>query len=157
MTLKAGDKAPTFTLTDTNGNQVSLNEIISKGEGDTLILFFPLAFSSVCTDEVCTIRDNMKLYSALKSTVVGISVDSFFTLKEFKKANNINFTLLSDFNKEASEKYGALYSDYFGMKGVSKRSAFVVSSEGNLKYLEILEDAGDLPDFKAIQNVLTKK
>lgn len=155
MSMKKGDKAPEFQLTDTNGDKVTLKEIQAQGKGDTILLFFPLAFSGVCTKEMCTVRDNMKLYNAFKSTITAISVDSFFTLKEFKKANNINFTLLSDFNREASKKYGVLYEDYFGMKGVSKRSAFIISPEGILKYAEVLEDSGQQPDFKAIQNILS--
>ena len=85
---------------------------------------------------------------------MGISVDSFFTLKEFKKSQNLNFTLLSDFNKEVSSRYDALYDDYFGMKGVAKRASFVINKEGIIKYREILEDSAELPDFKALQQLL---
>lgn len=154
MALDVGDKAPDFSLTSSEGNAVTLSELVNDGKEYTILLFFPLAFSSVCTDELCTVRDNMKFYEALNATVVGISVDSFFTLKEFKKANNLKFTLLSDFNKEASEQYGALYDEYFGMKGVSKRAAFVIGEEGEVVHAEILEDSGNQPDFQAIQNVL---
>lgn len=157
MALKKGDKAPAFSLTSTSGDAVTLQELQDKSSGDLLLTFFPLAFSSVCTDELCTMRDNMKFYDSLKTTVAGISIDSFFTLREFKKANNLKFTLLSDFNKEASKAYGVLYEDYFGMKGVAKRSVFIIGNDGIIKYSEILEDSGDLPDFKAIQNVLLQK
>jgi len=154
MKIDTGDKAPLFTLNNSEGKSVSLSDTINTGKGDTLLLFFPLAFSSVCTDELCTMRDNMKLYNSLNTKVIGISVDSFFTLKEFKKSNNLNFTLLSDFNKETSREYGVLYEDYFGMKGVSKRSAFIIRDDGIVKYAEVLEDSGKIPDLKAIQNVL---
>jgi peroxiredoxin len=154
MALEVGDIAPDFTLTNTSGNQVTLQDLQKESDGDVLLTFFPLAFSSVCTDELCTMRDNMKFYDSLNTTVAGISIDSFFTLKEFKKANNLKFPLLSDFNKEASKAYDVLYEDFFGMNGVSKRSVFVVGNDGKIKYSEILEDSGKLPDFKAIQKVL---
>ena len=157
MALKEGDTAPDFTLTDTSGNQVTLQDLQNKSDGDVLLTFFPLAFSSVCTDELCTMRDNMKFYDSLNTTVAGISIDSFFTLKEFKKANNLKFPLLSDFNKDASKAYGVLYEDFFGMKGVSKRSVFIIGNDGKIRYSEILEDSGKLPDFKAIQKVLQER
>jgi len=157
MALKAGDTAPAFNLTSTTGDPVSLKDLQDKSDGDVLLTFFPLAFSSVCTDELCTMRDNMKFYDSLDATVAAISIDSFFTLKEFKKANNLKFPLLSDFNKEASKAYGVLYEDYFGMKGVSKRSVFIIGNDGKIKYTEILEDSGKLPNFKEIQKVLLEK
>lgn len=152
MSLKVGDEAPNFILQNTEGNNVELYERLQ--EQRVLILFFPLAFTNTCTEELCTIRDNMKLYNSLEAEVLGISVDSFFTLKEFKKSENLNFTLLSDFNRDVSEKYGTLYKDFYGMKGVSKRSAFVVDKDKTIKYAEILEEASELPDFNAIQQVL---
>ena len=141
MALTTGDTAPNFELTDTNGRKVTLDDLIQEGEGDILLMFFPLAFSSVCTDELCTMRDNMKLYNSLDTTVAGISIDSFFTLKEFKKANNLNFKLLSDFNKDASEAFGVLYEDFFGMKGVAKRASFIINSEKEITFAEVLEDS----------------
>lgn len=154
MALKAGDTAPDFTLTSTSGESVSLDDLQQESGGDILVAFFPLAFSSVCTDELCIIRDNMKLYDSLNTTVVAISADSFFTLKEFKKANNLKFRLLSDFNREASKAYGVLYDDYFGMKGVPKRSVFIIGNDGIITYAEVLEDSDKHPDFKVIQNRL---
>lgn len=152
--MKPGDKAVPFMLKNSEGEDVTLAGLTDGKKA--VLLFFPLAFTSVCTTELCTMRDNMKLYNSLNANVAGISVDSFFTLKEFKKANNLNFQLLSDFNKEVSASYGALYEEFHGMKGVSKRSAFVVNSEGVIEYAEVLESAGDLPDFKAIQEALKK-
>lgn len=145
-------KAPDFTLINTEREQVSLKDF--EGERNVVLLFFPLAFSSVCTKELCSTRDNMKLYESLDAEVIGISVDSFFTLKAFKEANNINFQLLSDFNKEVSRKYDSLYEDYFGMKGVSKRSVFVIDKEGSIVHREILEDSGEIPDLVKVQEVL---
>jgi len=152
MKIKEGDTAPNFFLQDSQGKEQELYKLIEGKKG--VLLFFPLAFSSTCTEELCTIRDNMKLYNALEAKIIGISIDSFFTLREYKKSQNLNFMLLSDFNKEVSRKYGVLYQDYFGMKGVSKRAAFVIGEEKKIIHSEILEDSGDLPDFTAIQETL---
>lgn len=119
-----------------------------------VLLFFPLAFSGTCTKELCTTRDNLKIYDSLDAEVLAISVDSFFTLKAYKEAHNLNFSLLSDFNKEVSKKYGVLYEDFFGLKGVSKRSVFVIDKKGGVAYQEILEESGKLPDFNKVQETL---
>ncbi|MEQ9426273.1 MAG: redoxin domain-containing protein [Cyclobacteriaceae bacterium] len=153
MALKIGDKAPDFKLVDTEKNEVSLDNYSGK---DLVVLFFPLAFTGVCTTELCTIRDDIASYNNISTNVVGISVDSPFTLGKFKEEQDLNFPLLSDFNKEASDAYGALYDEFvLGMKGVSKRSAFVVGPDGFLKYAEVLEKATDLPNFDGIKSVLT--
>ncbi len=152
MSIKTGQGAPDFTLQNTEGEKVSLSNF--RGEKKVVLLFFPLAFSGTCTAEMCTIRDNMKIYNSLNAKVIGISVDSFFTLEKFKKSENLNFTLLSDFNKTVSEEYGVLYDDYFGMKGVSKRATFVIDEDGMITYAEVLEDSGNLPDFDAIRDAL---
>lgn len=145
-------KAPDFTLKNTKNEDVSISDF--KGEKNVLLLFFPLAFSGVCTKELCTARDNMKIYEALEAKVIAISSDSFFTLRAFKEANNLNFTLLSDFNKKVSTKYDVLYEDYFGLKGVSKRAVFVINREGEIVHKEILEDSDQIPDFNKVQEVL---
>lgn len=152
MALQKGDIAPDFTLKNTEGEDITLSDF--KGDKNVLVLFFPLAFTGVCTKEMCSTRDNLKVYENLDAEVLSISVDSQFTLKEFKKANNLNFNLLSDFNKETAKQYGALYDNFLGLHGVAKRSAFVVGKDGNIKYAEVLEDAGNLPDFQAIQSTL---
>ncbi|MCC5906521.1 MAG: redoxin domain-containing protein [Balneolaceae bacterium] len=151
--MQKGDIVQNFVLKNSEGKDHSLLDITS--EGKALILFFPLAFSTVCTDEMCTVKDNMKLYNSLNANVTAISIDSFFTLREFKKTYNLNFTMLSDFNKQVSKQFGVLYDDYFGMKGVAKRAAFVINSENKVEYAEILEDSGNMPDFKAIRKALT--
>ena len=152
MSTQTNTLAPDFTLQNTNGDEISLSSF--KGDKNVVLLFFPLAFTGTCTEELCTTRDNMKLYDSLDAEVIAISVDSFFTLNEFKKNQNLNFTLLSDFNREVAEKYNVLYDDFFGMEGVAKRSAFVIDKQGAIQYQEILEDAGELPDFKKIQETL---
>lgn len=152
MMLSIGDKAPDFSLYSTEKKEVALEDYRGK---NLVILFFPLAFTGVCTAELCSVRDNYSKYESLDAEVIGISVDSLFTLEQFKQAENYNFTLLSDFNKEASRSYGSLYDQFvLGMKGVSKRSAFVVDKTGIIKYVEVLEDAGKQPNFTAIEEAL---
>ena len=151
MSYQIGDTIPSFTLQDTEGNQVTIQAGPNK---HTVILFFPLAFSSVCTEELCSVRDNLKLYEALDAAVYGISIDSFFSLKAFKQSQNLNFTLLSDFNKVQSTSFGVLNNDHFGMIGVAKRSAFVLDKDMKLVHSEILDDAGNIPDFNKIKEAL---
>jgi peroxiredoxin len=152
MSIQVGQKAPQFTLHNTEKNKVSLSDFSNK---NVLILFFPLAFTGVCTNEMCSMRDSMAVYNGLNAEVIGISVDSLFVLDRFKKEHNLEFNLLSDFNKEVSQAYGCLYENFvFDMQGVSKRSAFIVDKEGTIQYAEVLESAGDLPDFNAIQACL---
>ena len=152
MPLKAGDKAPLFTLYSDKQEKVNLTDYRGRR---LVVLFFPLAFTSVCTEEMCTMRDALTEYNDLNTSVVGISVDSPFTLAKFSEAEQINFPLLSDFNKEVSRQYGALYDTFaLGMPGVSKRAAFVIYEEGVIRYAEVLESAGDQPDYSAIQTTL---
>lgn len=146
--------APDFTLQNTKGEKINLKDY--EGEKNVVLLFFPLAFTSTCTKELCHTRDNLKMYNSLDAEILGISIDTFFTLKEFKESQNINFQLLSDFNKEVSLKYNVLYEDFFGMKGVSKRSVFIINKEGIIVHCEILENANELPDFLRIEEELVK-
>lgn len=148
MSLQSGQPAPQFTLVSSDKKEVSLSDF--KGR-KVILHFFPFAFTSVCTTQLCTMRDNFGYYDGLNAQVFGISVDSPFTLAKFKEENNYQFPLLSDFNKEVSAAYGALYDSFaFGLKGVSKRAAFVIDEDQNIVYAEVLENAGDLPDFNAI-------
>lgn len=152
MKLSIGDKAPEFTLRASDKSEVSLSDFSGK---NVVILFFPLAFTGVCTKELCDIRDNLNVYTSLNAEVLAISVDSLFSLEQFKSAQGYNFPLLSDFNKDVSRAYGSLYEDFvLGMKGVSKRSAFVVGPNGNIKYAEVLEDAGQVPNFDKVKEAL---
>ncbi len=148
MSIQPGQQAPAFTLTSSDLKEVSLSDF----QGHKIIIhFFPMAFTSVCTTQLCTMRDNLDYYTQLNAQVLGISVDSPFTLAKFKEENNYQFQLLSDFNKDVSAAYGALYDEFaFGMKGVSKRAAFVLDENQQVIYAEVLESAGDLPDFDAI-------
>jgi peroxiredoxin len=152
MSIAVGQPAPAFILHDTEKKQVSLKDQEGK---NVLLLFFPLAFTSVCTKELCSIRDNLAFYNNANAIVFGISVDSPQTLGKFRLEQGLNFTLLSDFNKEASAAYGVLHDSFAGwMRGVSKRSAFIIDKQGIICYAEVQENAGELPDFEAIQNIL---
>ena len=151
MSLQVGDKAPDFKLKSTELKEVSLSDFAGK---KVVLHFFPLAFTGVCTTQLCTMRDNFGYYEGLNAQVLGVSVDSPFTLAKFKEEQAYQFPLLSDFNKEAAQAYGALYEDFLGLKGIAKRSAFVIDEEGKVIYAEVLEDAGNLPDFAAIDKII---
>jgi len=154
MALQIGDLAPSFTLFNTEKKEISLSDYKGK---NVVILFFPLAFTSVCTAELCEMRDNIATYSKLNAEIIGISVDSIFTLGKFKAEQSLPFDLLSDFNKEVSTAYESIYENFvLGMKGVSKRSAFVIDGNGSIQYAEVLESAGDVPNFEAVKEVLAK-
>ncbi len=154
MALNVGDKAPGFSLTSDEKKTVSLSDYEGK---NLVLLFFPLAFTGVCTTELCNTRDDISFYQGVDADVLAISVDSPFALEKFKAEQKLNFTLLSDFNREVSTKYGSIYEDFvLGLKGVSKRSAFVIDKEGTIRYAEVLENAGDLPDFDAVKGTLSK-
>lgn len=152
MQLMIGDAAPLFTLKASDKTDVSLQDYRGR---NVVVLFFPAAFTGVCTAELCSVRDNMAAYSQLNADVVAISVDLPFTLDKFKQEQGYQFPLLSDFNKEVSRAYGAIYEEWIlGFKGVAKRSAFVIDAEGKIRYAEVLENAGEQPNFEAINQTL---
>lgn len=152
--IQIGQPAPDFSIYDSEKKKVSLSDFKGK---NVLLLFFPQAFTGTCTKELCSTRDNIALYNQANAAVFGISVDSVFTLAKYKEEQQLNFPLLSDFNKEVSANYDSLYDSFvFDMKGVSKRSAFVLDKEGIVRYAEVLETATDLPDFTAIQQTLAE-
>ncbi len=152
MALNVGDEAPSFSLYDSDKNKVSLSDYKGK---KLVVLFFPLAFTGVCTAELCSVRDSIADYNNVDANVVAISVDTVFTLGKFKAEQKFNFPLLSDFNKTTAAAYGSLYEDFvLDMKGVARRSAFVVDEAGKIAYAEVLESAGDLPNFEAVKAAL---
>ncbi|MFC4212816.1 redoxin domain-containing protein [Pedobacter lithocola] len=152
MSLQIGDQAPDFKLNSSDLAEVALSAFEGK---KVIIHFFPMAFTGTCTEQLCTMRDNFSFYEGIDAQVLGISVDSPFSLAKFKEVQSYQFPLLSDFNKETSQAYGAFYDEFvFGLKGVSKRAAFVIDEDGKVIYAEVLESAGDLPDFKAINDSL---
>ncbi len=150
--MQLNQAAPDFSLFNTEKKKITLSELKGK---NVVLLFFPLAFTSTCTAELCSMRDNLATYNGLNAEVFGISVDSLFSLGKFKEEQKLNFDLLSDFNKTASKDYKTIYDTFVcEMRGVSKRSAFVIDKKGILKYIEVLENAGEVPNFDAILRVL---
>ncbi|MEB2329801.1 MAG: redoxin domain-containing protein [Ignavibacteriaceae bacterium] len=158
MSIKSGDKAPEFTLKSKNVTGEVKDYSLSDFKGkNVVLLFFPQAFTGVCTDEMCSVSNGLSSYSDLNAEVLGISVDSVFTQEAWAKANNITIPLLSDFNKKVINLYNTSYPDggfVFDMNGVSKRAAFVIDKDGIVRYSEVLENAGDLPDFDKVKETL---
>lgn len=156
MALKIGDQAPNFTLTNQDGEPVSLSDYKGK---KVVVLFFPAANTGVCTKEMCTFRDDLKEFEKLNAQVLGISVDTHYALKMFQEKNNYNFPLLSDFNKKVISEYDVVLDVFapgkFDYKNVAKRSAFVVDENGKIKYTEVLASPGDEPNYEAIKKVLS--
>ena len=153
MAATVGSKAPDFTLMNENREPVTL----SSQKGHPVVLaFFPAAFSGVCTKELCTFRDNMAKLNTAKAQVYGISVDTFFTLAAFKKDQNLNFPLLSDFNKDVIQAYGAFNPDMIGLKGIAKRATFVIDKDGVVRYAEVLDDARNEPNYDKVFETLSK-
>jgi peroxiredoxin len=147
MSAEVGSKAPDFTLTNQDRQPVTL----SASAGKTVVLaFFPAAFTSVCQKELCHFRDDLATLNAASATVYGISVDTPFTLKEFAKQNALNFDLLSDFNKDAIQKYDVVNPDMLGMHGISRRAVFVIDRDGVIRYREVTPTPGDEPTYARV-------
>jgi peroxiredoxin len=155
MALSVGDKAPDFSLPAGPGpDRVTLSSF--RGTDNVVVLFFPFAFSSVCTDEICQMVEDNSAWSELGAQILGVSVDSVFVVQKFAQETGAQFPILSDFNKEAIHAYDVVYEDFFGARGVGKRSAFVVGKDGLIKYAWVTEDAGVMPDFDAIRAVVAE-
>lgn len=155
MALQTGDSAPDFTLYDDATEPFTLSD--AHEDGPVVLLFFPGAFTSVCTTELNTVGNDYQRYQDLGATVVGISTDSPFALAEFKSVNGFPFRLLSDHDGEVSAAYGAKYDGDFtdmGLSRIAKRAAFVVDADGTIAYAEVLENAGKQPDFDAVLGAL---
>ncbi len=155
MSVNVGEKAPEFKLLDASLKEKKLSDY--KGQ-NVVLAFFPGAFTSVCTQEMCTFRDSMASFNNLKAKVIGISTDTPFAQSEFAKANKLNFELLSDITTEVSKKYGVLYDSFLNIQGfhASKRAVFVIGKDGNVKYKWVTENAGNLPDFEEIKKAVEK-
>ncbi|MDG2020620.1 MAG: redoxin domain-containing protein [Phycisphaerales bacterium] len=150
MPLSVGDFAPKFSLPEGPGQMVDVGA--EFGAAPVVILFFPLAFSSVCTEELCGIRDDWSVWAGLEAKVFGVSVDSPFVVSKFREIENLPFSLLSDFNKIVAPEWGAFYEEeFFGLNGVAKRAAFVVGTDGKIVYQWVSEDAGVQPDLAAVK------
>ena len=152
MAITVGQKAPNFNLPDQDKNMVSLEGLKGK---NVVLLFFPAAFTGVCTKEMCQTRDEISFFNGMNANVYGISVDMLFSLGKFREANQINFPLLSDFNKEAITAYDVRNESFsVGFKGVAKRASFVIDKEGVVRFAEVLPAPGDYPNFDGIKKVL---
>jgi glutaredoxin-dependent peroxiredoxin len=151
MSADVGKPAPDFTLMNQDRQPVTL----SAQRGKPVVLaFFPAAFSSVCTKELCTFRDQLARFNSAKAQVYGISVDTFFTLKAFQDSQHLAFPLLSDFNKQAIREYGVYNEDMIGLKGIARRAVFVIDKDGIVRHREVLEDARNEPNYDTIFSTL---
>lgn len=144
-----GDKAPKFELLDTDLNKVSLDQLLSQGK-PVILVFFPAAFSPVCTKELCAFRDKMALLEKANATVVGISTDSPWCLKQFQAANRLGFPLLSDYNRETIEAYGIVLEELLGMKKLAKRAVFIVDTTGTIAWKWVSDDPRVEPDYDQV-------
>jgi peroxiredoxin len=155
MAVTVGSKAPDFSLktkTPEGLKDVRLSD--NFGKKNTVLLFFPLAFTSVCTKEMCEVTSGLDAYRSLDAEVYGISVDSPFALEQWAQKANIRIPLLSDLDKKTSKAYGTLLDDLLGLGSVSTRAAFVIDKQGTVRYAEVLQDVRQLPNFEAIRSTL---
>ncbi|CAN5632921.1 peroxiredoxin [soil metagenome] len=149
MTLVRGDKAPDFSLLNRVGSDpVKLSNELEKGP--VVVLFFPLAFSPACTTEICTVAESWTQWEELGVTVLGVSVDSPFVNARFAESCGATFPILSDFNRDVASAWGVRNDDFYGMRGVANRAAFVVDPSGEIRWSWVTEDASVMPDFEAI-------
>jgi len=151
MSIDVGSKAPDFTLISDDRQPVTLSALRGR---PVVLAFFPAAFSSVCTKELCTFRDSLAQLNRANAQVFGISVDTFFTLKAFRDHEKLTFPLLSDFNKQAIREYGVFNEDMIGLKGIAKRAVFVLDKNGVVRHREVLEDARNEPDYQKVFSAL---
>jgi peroxiredoxin len=154
MPADVGSKAPDFTLNNQDRQPVTLSDQFAKN--NVVLAFFPAAFSSVCTTELCRFRDQLSELNRLNATVYGISVDTFWTLKAFGKQEGLTFPLLSDFNKDVIRLYGVFSEDMIGLKGIAKRAVFVIDRQSIVRHREVLEDARNEPDYSKITETLAR-
>jgi peroxiredoxin len=156
MAVDVGSKAPDFTLTSDERQTVSLSQLRGK---PVVLAFFPAAFSSVCTKELCTFNDQlapgaMAQLNRAQAQVFGISVDTFFALKAFRDQEKLAFPLLSDFNKQTIRDYDVFNEDMIGLKGIAKRAVFVIDRDGIVRHREVLADARNEPDYQKVFDAL---
>lgn len=154
MAVEKGETAPGFELPAAPGETVDVGRAI--GGGPVVLLFFPLAFSSVCTREMCTVRDDWSRWSGLGARVFGITVDSPFVTREFRQEHDLPFPVLSDFNRAVAREYGVLYEEFYGLEGVPKRSAFVIDPDGRVTYAWVSEDADVEPDYAEVRRAVER-
>jgi glutaredoxin-dependent peroxiredoxin len=155
MPLEVGTLAPDFTLPLAPG-EAPLRLADYRGQKSVVLLFFPLAFSDVCTEEICAAAENYSDWTELGAEVIGISVDSPFVNRKFARECGAPFPIVSDFNKETITAYGVRCDDYFGLKGVANRAACVVDRHGRIAWFWMDEDSSKLPDFEALKEAVRK-
>lgn len=157
MALPVGTIAPDFTLKCKTAEGLKDHTLSShRGHQPVVLLFFPLAFTSVCTQEMCDVSAGLGAYRHLNAVLYAISVDSPFAQEAWAKTNGLQFPVLSDFNKEVAAAYGVLYPELLGFKGVAKRSAFVVGTDGRILFSWSSDDPKQLPPFDQVQAALGK-
>ena len=154
MAVDVGSKAPDFTLVNQNRENVTLSQEL--GKGNVVLAFFPGAFSGTCTKEFCNLRDTMSNFRNVNASVLGISTDTFFTLKAWDDQQKLGFPLLSDYNKEVIDKYGVVNPDMIGLKNIAKRAVFVIDRGGIVRHREVLDDARNEPDYAALNEAVGK-
>jgi len=153
VSVKEGSKAPNFALLDTDRKMRELKEFM---KGNVVLAFYPGAFTSVCTQEMCALRDSLAKMNSLNASVVAVSVNDPFSNKGFAEKNGLSFPLLSDYNRKVVRKYGIVLDDFAGMKGysVAKRSVFIIDKTGTIRYRWISDDPGKEPDYGEIEKKL---
>jgi peroxiredoxin len=155
LSVEVGQKSPDFQLPDQDRKERTLKDFHGK---KTVLAFFPGAFTSVCTKEMCTFRDSMQAFNSLNAQVVGISVNDPFTNKAFTEANKLQFPVLSDYLRETVKKFNVFHEDFAGLKGytAAKRSVFILDEKGVVRYRWITEDPGVQPNYDEVRNTLAK-
>jgi glutaredoxin-dependent peroxiredoxin len=152
MPIDVGTKAPDFTLVDQDRTPVTLSASFGK---PIVLAFFPAAFSSTCTAELCSFNNRMAALNALSAQIYGISVDTFFALKAFRDSQHLTFPLLSDFNKEVIRLYDVVFENMIGLKALAKRAVFVIDKDGIIRHRQVVEDARNEPDYDQMFAVLS--
>jgi peroxiredoxin len=152
MSIDVGSSAPDFTLMNQDRQPVTLSAVLRNGP--VVLAFLPGAFSSVCTTEMCTFRDSIGTLDASKAQVLGVTTDTFFTLKAWADQQRFTFPLLSDYNKDVIQQYDVVNPDMIGLKNIAKRAVFVIGRDGAIKHKQVLDDARNEPDYAKIRAAL---
>lgn len=152
MSIEVGTQAPDFTLMNQDRQPVTLSALLQKGP--VVLAFVPAAFSSTCTNEMCTFRDSIASLDNAKGQVIGVSTDTFFALKAWADQQRLNFPLLSDYNKEVIRRYGVVNPDMIGLKDIARRALFVIAPDGTVTHREVLDDARNEPNYANVRAAL---
>jgi peroxiredoxin len=155
--VNQGEKAPTFTLPDSDRKPRSLQELL-KPNGATLLAFFPGAFTNTCTREMCALRDSLAEFTKFNAQVVGIDVNDPWTNKAFAEKNGLNFPILSDYGREIVHQYNVFHENFGNLKGYNgaKRSVFILDPHGVVSYKWVSEDPGKEPNYEELKKAVAK-